>query len=231
MISIIIPVINEAGFIENMLQSLLLLKDEADFEILIADGGSSDATIQIASQHARIVKSPAGRAIQQNTAARQASGDIFFFAHAHMIIPRGTLRTIRETITREGYDGGGFSNLFSEHNERIKRLGRILNFRLFDNDHDENTIFFGDNGIFVRRSVFEAMGGFREIPIMEDYDFSQRLRKNYQVKRILQPRLLISPRRHLENGFLKTRLQWILIKRLYLMGISPERLNRWYRRV
>ena len=231
MISIIIPVINEAGFIENMLQSLLMLRDEANFEILIADGGSSDATIQIASQHARIVKSPAGRAIQQNTAARQASGDIFFFAQAHMTIPKGTLRTIQKTITRDNYDGGGFSNLFSGHNEKIKRLGRILNFRFFDNDHGENTIFFGDNGIFVRKTVFEAMGGFREIPIMEDYDFSQRLRENYRVKRILQPRLLISPRRHLENGFLKTRLQWILIKKLYLLGVSPERLNRWYRRV
>lgn len=230
MISIIIPVLNEAGFIEEMLQSVLMLRDEADFEILVADGGSSDSTIRIASQYARIVESPAGRAIQQNTAARQASGDIFFFAHAHMTIPRGILRTIRETISEDEYDGGGFSNLFSEHNEKIKRLGRILNFRLFDNDHGENTIFFGDNGIFVRRAVFEAMGGFREIPIMEDYDFSQRLRSNYRVKRILQPRLRISPRRHLENGFLKTRLQWILIKKLYLMGVSPERLNRWYRK-
>ncbi len=94
-----------------------------------------------------------------------------------------------------------------------------------------NTIFFGDNGIFVKRTVFEALGGFKTIPIMEDYDFSKRLQEQFSVVRIGAPRLVVSPRRHVEAGFIKTRMQWILIKRLYQVGVSPHVLARWYRDV
>ena len=231
MISVIIPTYNEERCIVRAVESVLGQDDGVAFEIVVGDGGSTDATVSLARRYARVVHSEKGRGAQLNAAAKTATGAIFFFLHAHITLPPGALAMIERKIDEEGYDGGGFSNVFSTHNDRIKRLGRVLNGRIRDNDHAGNTIFFGDNGIFVRRAVFEALGGFKTIPIMEDYDFSKRLRQQYRVVRIGAPRLIVSPRRHVEAGFVKTRLQWILIKRLYQLGVSPHVLARWYRDV
>ena len=152
-------------------------------------------------------------------------------AGAYVTLPAGALEMIDRAINAEAKDGGGFSNIFSEHNRKIKRLGRVLNLRFRDNDHSGNTLFFGDNGIFVRREVFEALGGFKTMPIMEDYDFSTRMRERFEVVRISEPKLVVSPRRHVEAGFVRTRIQWILTRRLYELGVSPDHLARWYPKV
>jgi len=171
LISIIIPTFNEENALEKMGQNLEALQGECAFEIIISDGGSSDRTVEIAARFAQIVHAPKGRAWQLNEAAKTARGDVLFFAHAHMTLPRGTLASIRTTIDHESYQGGGFSNEFTSHNRKIKRLGRLLNFRLFDNDHARNTRFYGDNGIFVRKDIFDALGGFKLIPIWRTTTF------------------------------------------------------------
>jgi len=231
MISVIIPTYNEEERIEHTIECVRRQGPEADLEIIVGDGGSTDATVSRASRHARVVCCDKGRGRQLNAAAKYAVGDILFFLHAHVLLPAGALSIIDREINGKGYDGGGFSNAFAQHNQKIKGLGRILNLRIRDNDHAGNTIFFGDNGIFVRRSVFEALGGFKTIPIMEDYDFSKRMREQFRVVRICEPRLVVSPRRHVKAGFVRTRVQWVLIKRLYRMGVSPQALARWYRDV
>lgn len=231
MISVIIPTYNEERYLARAIESVLRQRDGVAYEIIVGDGGSSDNTVSLARRHARVVCCEKGRGAQLNAAAKRATGDIFFFLHAHVTLPPGALAMIERKVNREGYDGGGFSNVFSSHHSRIKRLGRLLNVRLRDNDHAGNTIFFGDNGIFVKRTVFETLGGFKTIPIMEDYDFSKRLQQQYRVVRIRAPRLIVSPRRHVKAGFVKTRVQWILIKRLYQVGVSPYALARWYRDV
>ena len=231
MISVIVPTYNEEERVEHAIESVLAHRDETEIEIIVADGGSSDATVSLARAHAKVVCSETGRARQLNAAAEHARGDIFFFLHAHVTLPAGALARIDRAINTEGNHGGGFSNIFSEHNRNIKRLGRVLNLRLRDNDHSGNTIFFGDNGIFVRRTAFEALGGFKTIPIMEDYDFSKRMRERFKVVRICGPRLVVSPRRHVEAGFVRTRVQWILTRRLYELGVSPDHLARWYPKV
>ena len=228
MISIIIPTYNEAQCLEANLQSARRLRHETAMELIVSDGGSDDGTVAIARRHARVIEGPKGRALQLNAGARLARGNVLFFVHAHVTIPPGALRLIGEKIHDEGYDGGGFSNVFSRHNGRIKTLGRVLNLRVADNDRPDNTVFFGDNGIFVRRQVFDALGGFRALPIMEDYDFSMRLREGFRVVRICDPKLVVSPRRHVRAGFVKTRLQWIVVKRLYRLGVPPTVLARWY---
>jgi rSAM/selenodomain-associated transferase 2 len=227
-ISVIVPVLNEESTIEPTLRTILDRRDEADIEVIVADGGSGDRTVALARRHARVVIADRGKARQMNAAAREAQGEILFFVHADMELPPGALAAVNRAILTEGFDGGGFSNVFSQHNDRIKRLGRSMNLRLRDNDHARNTVFFGDNGIFVRRKVFEALGGFRDIPIMEDFDFSNRLRAHYRVLRLQSPRLIVSPRRHERAGFVWTRLQWILVKRLYLLGCPPRLLARLY---
>ena len=184
--------------------------------------------MDISIRYARVVRCQKGRAHQLNAGAEKARGDILFFVHADMFIPEGGFSMIERKIRDEGFDGGGFSNRFSMDDSRIKRLCRLLNMRVFDNDRPGNTVFFGDNGIFVRKAVFDELGGFKPMPIMEDYDFSVRMKERYRVVRIMNPQLIVSSRRHEKNGYLMTCLQWFFIRRLFLMGVSPDRMARWY---
>lgn len=231
MISIIIPTLNEETVIKSTLENLILHTRNTQHEIIVSDGGSLDGTVKIAENFAIVVKSGKGKAIQLNEGAKKATGDILFFVQADTIIPEGALEAIKLKIYTQGYDGGGFSNIFSKYNKKIKALGRILNFRIITNDHQKNLIFFGDNGIFCKREVFNGLGGFKLIPIMEDYDFSKRMRDRFRTVRILDPKLIISPRRFVKNGFVRTRLQWIIIRRLYQLGISPYFLVKLYKDV
>ncbi len=231
MISIIIPTLNEETMIKSTLENLMLHTRGTAHEIIVSDGGSRDNTVSIAERFAPVIRSGKGKAVQLNEGAKKAIGDILFFVQADTRVPDGALEAIELKIYKQGYDGGGFSNIFSEHNKKIKTLGRILNFRIFTNDHKGNLIFFGDNGIFCRREVFDRLGGFSPIPIMEDYDFSKRMRDQFRPARILDPKLIVSSRRFIKNGFVKTRLQWIIIKRLYQLGVSPYTLVKLYRDV
>jgi hypothetical protein len=87
-------------------------------------------------------------------------------------------------------------------------------------------IFYGDNGIFVTKKAFHEVGGFKEILFMEDYDFSIPMLPKYKVSMIKEPKLVIDARRHIKDGYLKTRIKWMLIKRLYLLGFSPTKLTQ-----
>lgn len=228
MISIIIPVYNEESCIEKTIQRLYNISCTCKKEILVADGGSTDKTVAIASKLSKIIQSDKGKAKQMNTAAIQAKGDILFFVHADMTIPDGALSAIEKTVS-DGFDGGGFANVFDEYNEKIKRLGVLMNLRFFDKrEQSDRGVFYGDNGIFVKKSVFIKLNGFKETPIMEDYDFSLRMKKKFKVKQIKEPKLILSARRHLKAGFFKTRLQWIFIRKFYQWGISPYWLSKLY---
>lgn len=231
MISVIIPTLNEEAVIKSTLENLMMHMQNTQHEIIVSDGGSLDRTVKIAENYALVIKSDKGKAVQLNEGAKKASGDILFFVQADAKISKGVLGAIESKIYTQGYDGGGFSNIFSEHNKKIKTLGRILNFRIFTNDHRKNLVFFGDNGIFCKQEVFNNLEGFKLIPIMEDYDFSKRMRDKFRVVRILDPKLIISPRRFVKNGFVKTRLQWIIIRRLYQLGASPYFLAKLYKDV
>ena len=228
MISIIIPTYNEATHIEATLQHLISLK-EPPVEILVSDGGSTDDTVSLVLKYARVIYSGKGKGLQLNTAAKEAAGEILFFVHADMHVPPSALSAIAEHIYAKGYDGGGFLNVFSEYNEKIKRLGRIINFRIRKGEQPEQCIFYGDNGIFVRKDAFERLHGFKEIPIMEDYDFSIRMRSKYKVSVIREPKLILSPRRQQRDGFIRTHLKWFFIKKLYQLGMSPQKLAEWYK--
>lgn len=229
MISVIIPAYNEEGFIEKTLLQLIQLKQEANLEIIVSDGNSTDRTVEMAFPYAKVIQAGKGKGKQLNEGAKHAAGDILFFVHADMYVPEGALKKITEEIYENGFDGGGFSNIFKEHNKRIKLMGRILHLRLNDKGQAERKIFYGDNGIFVKKEVFQKMGGFKEISIMEDYDFSIRMLAKYKVCLIKEPKLVVDTRRHIKDGFLRTRLKWMLIKRLYLMGVSPQKLADWYK--
>ena len=229
MISVIILAFNEETHIKSIIVELRKQKFDGKFEILLADGNSTDDTVSIAKQeNIMVINCRKGKACQMNDAAKASKGSILFFVHADMTFPENTLSTIQQQIDL-GYDGGGFANAFDEHNDKIKNLGTWMNFRLFNKrEQSDHGIFYGDNGIFVKKGVLESLKGFKEIPIMEDYDFSKRLRKHYKVIKIKEPPIIVSARRHIKAGFFKTRFQWIAIKRLYQWGISPKLLAKWY---
>lgn len=230
-ISAIIVALNEEMLIEQIIGELKKQNYNGDTEIILADGGSSDHTVNLAqAQKIQIVvSSQKGKAKQMNAAAKKATGAILFFVHADMQFPDTTFSSIATAIN-SGYSGGGFSNIFDTHNEKIKRLGTWLNFRFFDKrEQSDKGIFYGDNGIFVLKSVFEELNGFKEISIMEDYDFSKRLNENHQTIKIKNPQIILSARRHIKAGFLKTRLQWVLIRKLFQWGVSPSTLAKWYK--
>lgn len=230
MISIIIVAYNEADLIRSCICKLKKQKCSRDYEIILADGCSTDATVLLALQeNIIIVECQKGKAVQMNRAAEAAKGDILFVVHADMELAENTLETIQKHVD-EGYDAGGFANTFKNHNDRIKSLGHWMNFRFFDKrEQSDKGIFYGDNGIFVKKSVFECLGGFREISIMEDYDFSIRLRKQgYKTVKIKKPTIIVSARRHVKAGFFKTRFQWVIIRILFNWGVSTDTLAKWY---
>lgn len=221
MISIILPVLNEEKTIENTLLKLNSLK--GDKEIIVVDGGSADDTVRIASQYAKVINSRKGRAFQMNAGAKASRGDILWFVHSDSVVSENSLESIEEAI-REGYVGGGFSIYFYDLDTRFMRfVSTTSNWRA-----KYLGLFFGDQGIFVKRNVFEELGGYKEIELMEDWDFSRRLVKRGKMK-LLDTKIGTSARRFKEGGQLKTLLLMHKIKLLYVLGVSPSKLNKMYR--
>jgi rSAM/selenodomain-associated transferase 2 len=221
MISIILPVLNEEKTIENTLVNLKSLK--GDKEIIVVDGGSADDTVRIASQYAKVINSRKGRAFQMNAGAKASRGDILWFVHSDSVVSENSLESIEEAI-REGYVGGGFSIYFYDLDTRFMRfVSTTSNWRA-----KYLGLFFGDQGIFVKRSVFEELGGYKEIELMEDWDFSRRLVKRGKMK-LLDTKIGTSARRFKEGGQLRTLLLMHKIKLLYVLGVSPSKLNKMYR--
>lgn len=231
-IAAIIVAYNEEILIESIINELRLQEYGGEVSVLLADGRSTDSTTYLAvKQNVKVVTAATkGKAQQMNSAAERAGDcDVLFFVHADMQLPRNVFDSIGKAIN-EGYDGGGFSNVFDEKNAQIKKLGTLLNFRFFDRrEQSDKGIFYGDNGIFVKRTVFERLKGFREIPIMEDYDFSKRLSKQHRTLKIKDPKITVSSRRHIKAGMIRTRLEWILIRKLFKLGVSPFALAKAYK--
>jgi len=229
MISAIIVAYNEEERINLIIEELQKQRFSGRYEIILADGNSTDKTVSLAEKKGiSISHCRKGKACQMNEAAKVARGDVLFFVHADMKLAETTFSAIQRQIDL-GFDGGGFANVFDEYNNKIKNLGTWMNFRFLNKkEQSDKGLFYGDNGIFVKKSVLFTLEGFKEIPIMEDYDFSKRMHKHFKVIKIKEPPIIISARRHVKAGFFKTRFQWIAIRKLYKWGVSPKRLAKWY---
>ena len=228
-LSIVVLVCNEEKKIKSCISNLKDLEGIEDVEIIVADGNSEDATRELIDKDVVTIVTPANKSIQMNEALKVAQGKVIWYLHADMVIPQTAIHTIRESIS-DGYHGGGFSNIFDEYNDKIKRLGNIMNLRIFDKrEQSDKGIFYGDNGIFIERTMLEKVGGIPEQAIMEDYESSLRLKKaDAKMIKINDTPFIVSARRHIKNGFVKTRLQWIVIRKLYQWGISPNQLVKLY---
>ena len=222
-ISIIVPVFNEAPLIELFLRHLR--ERASDAEIIVADGGSSDGTADLGSDsYNHLVVSERDRAMQMNAGAGAAHGDILWFVHVDAEVPRGCLEKIQRIMHDPKVVGGFF---------RI-RLPRSWVYRFTDSFAHYAGILLGmrcgDHGIFCRRTVFVDVGGFPEVPLMEDVEFFRLLRRRGRVV-CSEKRILVNPRRYETVGRVRLTLAYGLIAMLYIFGVPLSKLASLYERI
>jgi rSAM/selenodomain-associated transferase 2 len=217
-VSIVIPALNEA---ENILETLLSIKQQdGDFEVIVVDGDSTDGTAEIARPHAFVISSERGRAVQMNAGARHTSGEALLFLHADSILHSFALHSLRQALDDPQVAGGTFTLKFDSDRFLLRTYAFFTRFKF-------RYFHFGDQGIFIRRSAFKRLGGFKEMPLMEDVDFLQRLRRMGRVALIKLP-VTTSARRFLKRGPARQQLLNSSLLALYLLGVKPESLSKWY---
>ena len=221
MLSIVVPVLDEAGGIARALEPLQALRGP-ELEVVVVDGGSADDTKSIAAPLAdRVIDAPRGRASQMNSGARAASGDTLLFLHADTRLPDGALDEIRAGLARTGRAWGRFD--VEIHGGRMLVLvAAMMNAR-----SRLTGIATGDQAMFARRSAFEAAGGFPAIPLMEDIALSKAL-KRISPPLCIRTRAVTSGRRWERRGTLRTILLMWSLRLAYALGADPGRLARRY---
>ena len=220
-ISIVIPALNEASCIRETLAAVTQLRP---FEIIVADGGSADRTANFALEFAVVVQSERGRGAQQRAAARVASGDAIWFLHADTIPTPGALDAIIECLRDPRVAGGNFSLIFDGDSRAARRLTRIYPYLRWLG------LCYGDSGIFIRKTAYDAVGGFKPIPLFEDVDLVRRLRRIGTFS-TLTHKLLTSSRRFEHCNFAVMFAEWTSLQLLFLAGVSPHRLAGFYKSV
>jgi rSAM/selenodomain-associated transferase 2 len=225
-ISVIIPVLNEEAQIAASLTALKNEKRGSDIEIIVADGGSRDRTREIASgfDFVRVIAcDQAGRGWQMNQGAQIVTGEVLLFLHADVKLPEGAFAVIRQLLADPQVLGGCFQIRFPKDVPASLRLVACgINFR---------TQLFctatGDQAIFLRRRVFEEIGGYQLLPLMEDIALFNEMKRRGRIA-VLDEQVEISPRRWLTHGIWRTVLLMYLLRFGYWLGIHPATLKRFF---
>lgn len=216
-VSIVMPVLDDAGAIERTLASMPLGP-----EVIVVDGGSADETVDVAESFgADVVASERGRGRQMNVGAERANGDILVFLHADTLLP-SNFAAVMADFESSACVWGRFDVQLSGRRMMFRLIGLLMNWR-----SRFTGICTGDQAIFVRRSAFETAGGFAEIPLMEDIEFSRRMREQTWPY-CPHARVVTSSRRWEENGMWRTILLMWRLRLSYFLGASPESLARQY---
>jgi rSAM/selenodomain-associated transferase 2 len=223
--SFIIPVYQEAEIINSIVDHLMCLQEFAYAEIIIADGDPQGCTLkQISNASVKKILSPKGRARQMNCGAAKSSGDILIFLHADTRLPENALKKIATILEDKVIVGGAFDLGIDSERFAFRVIEKMASWR-----SRLTRIPYGDQGIFIRRDYFRALGGFQDIPLMEDVELMQRVKCNQGKIFILKEKVKTSPRRWESEGIIYCILRnWLLIT-LYLSGVKPEKLAKFYR--
>ncbi|MCW8899353.1 MAG: TIGR04283 family arsenosugar biosynthesis glycosyltransferase [Gammaproteobacteria bacterium] len=222
-VSIIIPALNEESSIKNLLQQLQVSRQQGH-EVIVVDGGSEDQTIAVSTLLAdKVIQSDPGRAVQMNKGAVQASGDILWFLHADSVISENAIKNIQFNLNEQNKDWGRFNIKLSGLHYMFRIIEKMINFRSC-----LSSIATGDQGIFIKRKIFDDVGGYSNIPLMEDIDISKKLRAQSRSVCIKET-LTTSSRRWEKNGILSTILLMWRLRFLYWLGISADKLVSQYK--
>jgi len=224
MLSVIIPVLNEAKNLKRLLPHVRAICPGA--EVIVVDGGSEDETRAVVSRfpHVKWVSSGRGRARQMNAGAQVAKGEAFLFLHADTLVPGGAQEAILEAFADPAVVGGHFDVGFDNPRLIFTVIAGLINLR-----SRLSGICTGDQAIYVKREDFEALGGYPEIPLMEDVELTRRLKRRGRLA-CLSLWVTTSARKWEQEGVLRTILLMWTIRLLYFVGVEPERLHQWYYR-
>lgn len=227
-ISIIIPVYNEQENINPALERLRSLAFSGSLQIIIVDGHPDHTTLKVLGGKEGLevicLHSAPGRGIQLNRGAEAAKGKILLFLHCDSILPSGALDAIMQTMADQSFCGGAFDLCIDDPLKIFRMIEKSASVR-----SRLTRIPYGDQAVFIRRAFFHDIGGFAHIPLMEDVDLMRRIKKKGRRIRILDQKVATSARRWRKEGILfGTFRNWLLIT-LYYLGVSPDRLAKFYR--
>jgi len=224
-ISVVIPVLNEAKGINTLIGHVTKHAKGNKIEIIVADGDPRGGTLA-AIENIDVIKivSKKGRGAQMNAGAGAAAGDVLLFLHADTFLPDDALDAIRDVMTDGKYAAGAFDLGIDSHSQAFRIIEGVASLR-----SRITRIPYGDQAIFMKRDIFSAMGGFKDMPIMEDVDLMQALKRSGRSIVIIPRKVRTSSRRWEAEGIIYCTLRnWALIT-LYMFGVSPDKLARLYR--
>ena len=223
--SIIVPVFHEGEKVNELISYLHHLDPEKNLEVIVVDGSlERDTLAAINSNHVIKISSEKGRAKQMNMGASASRGDILIFLHADTELPIHALKKINTLLGRKKYVGGAFDLGIKSDKLIFKVIGVFASLR-----SRLNRIPFGDQAIFIRKEYFIKIGGYKEIPLMEDVELMRRVKKSGSKIWIFHDRVMTSPRRWEKEGVIYCTFRNWSLQALYFLGVSPDKLIHFYK--
>ncbi len=223
-ISVIIPVLHEQAVINDTIAHLRAIRSDEMVEIVVVDGDADADTLKVIKDvGVRRLAASAGRAGQMNAGAAGAQGDILLFLHADTRLPAGAFGKISGCMEGGRFVGGAFDLGIASEGLAFRIIEKAVTLR-----SRLTRIPYGDQAIFISRDLFQRIGGYREMPLMEDVDLMRRIKKGGHAIFIIPERLSTSGRRWNKEGMVRCCVRNWTIMLLYLMGVSPQKLAKFY---